>query len=64
MKTNVIDNLTPDQKAAALDMLIADLDEIHKGYGKTIGSYQLLEWIDGYVVKLGFKKCPHCGRGW
>ena len=63
MKTTVVDNLTLEEKGKVLDMLIADIDEIHKGYGRPIGSYQLLEWIDGYVVKLGYKKCPCCGRG-
>ena len=63
MKTEVIADLSTEQKAAVLDMLIAEIDEIHKGYGRPIGSYQLLEWIERYTIKLGFKRCPHCGRG-
>lgn len=63
MKTHVIDGLTTEQKAAVLDMLIAEIDEIHKGYGRPIGSCQLLEWVERYTIILGYKKCPHCGRG-
>ena len=63
MKTTVVDNLTLEEKGKVLDMLIAEIDRIHEGYGKPIGSYQLLEMIDGYVIRLGYKKCPCCGRG-
>ncbi len=63
MKTDVILNLNDEEKARVLECLIADIDKIHEGYGKPIGSYQLLEMIDRHVIKLGYKKCPCCGRG-
>jgi hypothetical protein len=54
--------LTSEQKAAVFDTFIERVDGINKGYGKTFGTYQILDLFDEIATEKGFVECPHCHK--
>lgn len=60
---NFLKSLTDDEKARLFDEMITRLETQNKSCGVIFGSIQLIEIMENDAVKLGFKKCPCCGKG-
>lgn len=57
-----LQSLNQEEKSRLFDELINRLDAQNKKCGVIFGSVQLIEMMEEDAVKLGFKKCPYCGR--
>jgi len=56
--------LTNEQKSKLFDNLVENCESRNnKGNGTIFGSCQIIEMFEHDVVKLGYSKCPYCGRG-
>ena len=60
--TKILSSLSDTQKARLFDTMVERLENINKSSGVIFGSIQLIEIMENDAVKLGFKKCPCCGR--
>nr|WP_321352524.1 hypothetical protein [uncultured Methanoregula sp.] len=56
-------SLPDEEKARLFDEMVTRLETQNKSCGVIFGSIQLIEIMEDDAVKLGFKKCPCCGRG-